>query len=67
MRHVSHVWCQVSGVRCQVYCEKLNEKLKKDKVVELEGGGSFINGATPSNLRRLIQFSQHQNTQEPFF
>ena len=47
---VSGVRCQVSGVRCQVYFFLL---LFSDKVVELVGGRSGINGPTPSSFYSL--------------
>ena len=49
--HVSDVMCHVSGVTCQVsgvscfFCFFVVVFL--DKVVELVGGGSVINGAYP--------------------
>ena len=41
--HVSHVTCHVSHVTCHMS----HVKKKFDKVVELVGGGSVINGAYP--------------------
>ena len=47
--HMSHVMCHVSCVTCQLLLKKIN-KIKMEKVVTLVGGGSDINGATPSSL-----------------
>ena len=46
---MSLVTCQVSGVTCHMSTKKIKKiKIKKiDKVVELVGGGSVINGAYP--------------------
>ena len=44
----NHLMCQVSGVMCQNICFPDFCYTKKiDKVVELVGGGSVINGAHP--------------------
>ena len=51
---MSYVTCHVSLVTFHLKKKnrrKRNEK-KTDKVVELVGGGSVINGATPSSLTR---------------
>ena len=52
---VSGVWCQVSAVRFPVSgvgCQAsgVKRKEKKNKVLELVGEGSVINGATPSSF-----------------
>ena len=57
---MSHVKCPMSGVRCHVYCVIFEEKYKKNikigrrkkvyKGVELVGGGSVINTATPPSF-----------------
>ena len=43
--HMSHVRCEVSGVTCQVSHVTFFIYFLLDKVVELVGGGSVINGA----------------------
>ena len=50
--HLSHIRCPVSGVRCQVSGVRCKVSFyfyffSSDKVVELVGGGSVINGAYP--------------------
>ena len=47
---VSHVMCQVSQVTFFPRKNDNKEKKKMDGVVELVGGGSVINGATPSSF-----------------
>ena len=51
---MSGVRCQVSGVGCHFFGRIffINDKFKFNKLVEPVGGGSVINGATPSNLQR---------------
>ena len=44
MCHVSHVMCHMSGVACHIHFFLL---LFSDKMLELVGGGSVINGAYP--------------------
>ena len=47
---VSHVMCHLSGVRCHLSYVNFKKKSfikKRDKVVELVGGGSVIKGAYP--------------------
>ena len=56
MCHMSYVTCHMSRVMCHRSLKKLNKK--SDKVVELVGGGSVINGAYP------VQFV-HINTAKP--
>ena len=51
MCHVSHVMQHVSCVICHMSCVK---KKYCDKVVELVGGGSVINGAYPELLKRTV-------------
>ena len=47
--HVAHVMChKLLGVRCNFFFYK---------VVELVGGGSVINGATPSSLGLRVTHS----------
>ena len=53
--HMSHVTCHVSHVTCHVSHVTCHMSLFyflffSDKVVELIGGGSVINGATPSSF-----------------
>ena len=43
--HVSHVTCHVSGVTCNF--SLFSSSSVSDKVVDLVGGGSVINGAYP--------------------
>ena len=47
--HVSCVTCHMSHVTCHFF-------FLLDKVLELIGGGSVINGATPSSLKQCFQF-----------
>ena len=47
MCNMSCVLCQVSHVMCQVLCVRKKKKKEKKKIMELVGGGSFINGAYP--------------------
>ena len=58
--HVSRVTCHVSPVKCQkkkyIYIYIFFYVKKLDKLVELAGGASVINGATPSSLRCQAQF-----------
>ena len=48
MCHVSHVMCHMSCVTCHVSGVIIIYFFLKE--VKLVGGGSFINGATPSSL-----------------
>ena len=48
--HVSRVTCHVSYVMCHMSRVRCNFLFFFEKEVKLVGGGSFINGATPSSL-----------------
>ena len=53
MCHISHVTCHMSRVRCEVLGVKCHIFLLfyfLDKVVELVGGESVLNGPTLSSL-----------------
>ena len=55
------VTCQVSHVICQVSCVALKIYIiirKKEKIVELVGGRSVINGATPLSFFLSLFFYQ---------
>ena len=54
MRHVSHVTCHMSHVKfnmscvtCHFFLHLFFLNLFLDKVLEIDGGGSVINGAYP--------------------
>ena len=53
--HVSRVMCHVSRVTCHM--SHVFFFVFFDKLVELIGGGSVINGATPSSLFSIQDFS----------
>ena len=61
--HVSHVTCHVSCVTCNLANIKKQEKI--DKVVELVGEGSVINGAYPSSFEFIKTVSFNYSLQEP--
>ena len=53
---MSHVTCQVSGIRHVLlffFLYIFNIFKKLDKAVELVGGGCVINDATPSSIRTV--------------
>ena len=62
--HVSPVTCHLSPVTCQknifIYKKKISPSQKLDKVVELVGGGSVINGAYPVQFLTRLNCSQDQ-------
>ena len=55
MCHISGVTCHVAGGRCHVSCVTFLLFLL-DKEVELVGGGSVINGSTPSSYYEATYF-----------
>ena len=59
---MSHVTCPVSCVTCQVSGVTCHVELfiyLFYKVVELVGGGSVINGSTPSSLDHIVVHSKY--------
>ena len=59
--NMSHVMCQLSRVRCHVSGVTCNHfflfffsSFFIDKVLELVGGGSVINGANPSSFKNYL-------------
>ena len=57
--HMSHITCHVSPVTCKnkknyVFIEEKKGRTKLDKGVELVGGGSVMNGPTPSGYLLLF-------------
>ena len=62
MCHVSCVLCQVSRVMCHIKKNLFFLSLKKvDKVVELVGGGSVINGAYPVYIKYIQYFVEERD------
>ena len=59
--HISHFKCHILRVTCHNYIF-----LFSDKVVELVGGGSVINGAyPPSNFVQAVQFVKYPKGRVP--
>ena len=62
MCNMSHVMCQLSRVRCHVsgvtchhiFFSFFSSSFFIDKVLVLVGGGSVINGATPSSFKNYL-------------
>ena len=59
--HVSHVTCHMSRVTCHFFLLLLllSFSFFLDKVLELIGGGSVINGATPSSFLGMARRMTH--------
>ena len=60
--HVSCVMCQVSHVMCHMSHVNFFLIFFQDIVVKLVGGGSVINGATPSSLLLYLSLVLYKHT-----